>query len=52
MIVYAHRTGPIGLGLALEWCVIPFILPDLAKLALAVTIAGRLRRHILLGSSE
>jgi len=52
MTVYARRTGPIGLGLALEWCVIPFILPDLLKLALAVSVASKLRKHILLDASE
>lgn len=42
MIVYAGQTGPIGLGTALGWCVVPFILPDIAKLAVAMLISRRL----------
>ena len=41
--VYARQTGAIGLGTALGWCVVPFILPDIAKLALAVLLSSRLR---------
>lgn len=42
--VYARTSGTIGLGTALAWCVFPFILPDLAKLALALTLSRRLRK--------
>lgn len=43
MLVYAGQTGPIGLGAALAGCVLPFVLPDLAKLALALVVSRRLR---------
>ena len=43
MIVYAKNVGPVGLMGALTWCVIPFIIPDLIKLALALTLADRLK---------
>lgn len=46
MIVYARTTGPVGLLSALSWCVFPFIVPDLVKLGLAVTLGGKLRRHL------
>lgn len=46
MIVYARTTGPVGLLSALSWCVFPFIVPDLVKLGLAATLAGKLRRHL------
>lgn len=46
MIVYARITGPVGLLSALSWCVFPFIVPDLVKLGLAVTLGGKLRRHL------
>ena len=46
MIVYAQTTGPVGLASALGWCVIPFIVPDLVKLGLGVTLARRLRRYL------
>ena len=44
MIVYAGQSGPIGLGTALGWCVIPFIIPDLIKLAAAAVLASRIRK--------
>ncbi len=43
MFVYAKNVGPVGLMGALTWCVIPFIVPDLIKLALALTLADRLK---------
>ena len=46
MIVYARRTGPIGLGTALGWCVIPYLVPDAAKLLLADQIAARVKKLI------
>ena len=46
MYVYARNTGPVALGTALSWCVIPFIIPDLAKLLLAVVISGRVKKLI------
>ena len=46
MVVYTRQSGPISLMTALGWCVFPFIVPDLAKLALAVVLGSRLRRVI------
>ena len=43
MIVYARTNGPIALGAALSMCVFPFILPDIAKMALAILISARLK---------
>lgn len=40
--VYAAASGPVGLAAVLGWCVFPFVLPDLAKLALAITLSRRL----------
>ena len=42
MIVYARSNGAVGLAMVLSWCVIPFIVPDLIKLGLALTLARRL----------
>lgn len=42
MVVYARTTGSIGLLTALGWCVFPFILPDLVKLALGILLARRI----------
>jgi len=46
MTVYARSSGAIGLGTALGWCVIPFIIPDLVKIALAVVLTRILKPHV------
>ena len=43
MTVYARRTGPISLGTALSWCVLPYLLPDAVKIALAALLTRRLQ---------
>ncbi len=43
VLLYTRTTGAIGFGTALLWCVVPYILPDLIKLALALTLTHRLR---------
>lgn len=42
LLVYSRANGAVGLGTVLGWCVFPFVLPDILKLALALTIARRL----------
>ena len=46
MFVYARQAGDITVMKALSMCVIPFIIPDLIKLALAEVLALRLRKVI------
>ena len=46
MIAYAKKTGAIGLGSVLGWCVLPFILPDLIKIACVAVLTSRLKKHI------
>lgn len=46
MVVYARTDGPISLATALGWCVVPFLIPDSVKLALALVLTQRLRRHV------
>ena len=36
LVLYARTTGPIGVPTALSWCVLPYSVPDLLNLALAV----------------
>ena len=43
MAVYARGGEALALGTALGWCVWPFLLPDGAKLALAMLLARRVR---------
>lgn len=42
MVVYAKDAGAIGLTTALGWCVFPFVIPDLIKIALAMALSKRL----------
>lgn len=42
MVVYARTTAPIGLGTALLWCVVPFLVTDSIKLVLALFFSRRL----------
>lgn len=44
LIVYTRTVGAVGIVSVLSWCVFPFILPDLAKIALALFLAARLKR--------
>lgn len=41
MVVYALESGAVGLMTAIGWCVFPFVIPDLVKLALALVLARR-----------
>lgn len=43
LVLYTRNTGAIGLGTALLWCVVPYIIPDLIKMALALAVTRRLR---------
>lgn len=42
---FLHYSGG-GLGLVLLRCVVPYLVPDAVKLALALTIAKRLRKYV------
>ncbi|WP_024866858.1 biotin transporter BioY [Butyrivibrio sp. FCS014] len=42
MHVYMQNSGEVGLLTVLGWCVFPFIIPDLLKLALAVVLSKRI----------
>ena len=46
MVVYARQTGPMTLGAALASCVVPFIIPDLIKMALAILITSRVGKYL------
>ena len=46
MTVYTHQTGEIGILGGLGWCVFPFIIPDILKIALAVVLTRRLKGAI------
>lgn len=46
MQVYMRTTGDVGLMTVLGWCVIPFVIPDVVKSALALTLGNRLRKQL------
>ncbi len=46
MVVYAQKSGSVGLFTVLSWCVFPFIIPDLLKLGLALGLSRRLKPYI------
>lgn len=46
MVVYTSSTGPVALPTVLSWCVFPFILPDAVKIALAVFLSQKIRKHV------
>ena len=41
--VYSRANGAVSVMTALGWCVLPFLLPDGAKLVLALLLSARLR---------
>lgn len=46
MALYTRNSGAITLAAVLGKCVIPFIIPDLLKIALALLLTSRLERFI------
>lgn len=42
MQVYSTTKEPVGLSVTLGWCVYPFIIPDLIKIAFALIVGDRL----------
>lgn len=46
LVAYARTAGSIGLWAALGMCVFPFVVPDLAKIALAMLLSRQLARHL------
>ena len=47
MVVYMGNTGYISLLTALSWCVFPFIVPDIFKLGLALTLSKKVKNIYL-----
>lgn len=47
MAVYSGNSGTVGLGTVLGWCVIPFIIPDMIKIAVSYMLTNRIKKFIL-----
>ena len=48
VVVYASQSGPIGFAAAAAKCVVPYIIPDLIKLALAIALTSQLAPRLKL----
>ena len=44
--VYLSATGPVTWSAVLGWCVIPFLVPDAVKIAIAWLLTPRLRKAV------
>ena len=44
--LYTRTSGPITVGAALGMCVVPFVIPDLVKMGLALALSRRLRDRL------
>ena len=47
MVAYAKNVGAVGLGAALGWCVIPYIIPDVIKLIVAMILSRSIGKYIV-----
>ena len=45
-VVYAKANEPASLATILGWCVIPFLIPDAVKIALAAVLTNRLKKFV------
>ena len=52
MIAYARSNEAIGFVTALTWCVLPFVIPDLVKLGLALTLSRRIAPMLRTGMNN
>lgn len=48
MVVYTRGDSPVSLAAVLGWCVIPFIIPDLIKIAVAFLIGPRIKKYVVI----
>ena len=46
VVAYARTAGPISWAAALGKCVLPFVIPDLIKLALAALLRARVGKYL------
>lgn len=46
VVLYTRSSGPITVGAALGMCVLPFVIPDLVKMGLALALSRRLRDRL------
>lgn len=44
--VYGRESGTLSVAAALGWCVVPYLIPDILKIALAYVLSGKMRKYI------
>jgi biotin transport system substrate-specific component len=44
--IYARDNSPQSLATILSWCVFPFILPDIIKIAIAAVLTKKLKKYV------
>ena len=45
IFLYTKNTGDVSLIQVMKWCVTPFVIPDLIKLAIAVVLTDRIKKY-------
>ena len=45
-VTYARTTGTVGMEAILGWCVIPYIIPDLVKIGLALWVSKKVKKYV------
>lgn len=46
IVVYTNNTGEVAVWTALGWCVFPYIIPDILKIVVALTVCKKLAKVI------
>ena len=46
LVVYTNAKGAISLAAVLGMCVIPYIIPDVIKIIVALSLTGALKRFV------
>lgn len=46
LMMYLRSSGVISLGLVLMKCVVPYLIPDFAKMLASVSVANAVKRHL------
>ncbi len=45
-VVYAKKVGDIGFAGIISTCVLPFVIPDMAKITLATILTKKIRKFV------
>ena len=45
-MTYAGTTGTTGVAIILGWCVIPYVIPDLVKIGLALWVSKKVKKYV------